>query len=91
MIRPLREHIAVRPHKPARSALLYTPADKDKPELGEVIAAGPDCANWRSLNGPLKVGDTVRFGAFSFPTFRLSYQGEELLMLSAKDVVGVVA
>lgn len=64
-----------------QSAILFVSTD-EKPSIGEVIAAGPEAE--------VKVGDTIRFGEFTFPTFSVEQFGEKLLMMRDKDVAAVV-
>jgi chaperonin GroES len=64
---------------------------KEKPQQGEIIAAGP---GGRDENGKLipldvKAGDKVLFGKWSGTEVKLD--GEELLIMKESDIMGVIA
>ena len=63
---------------------------RDRPSQGEVVAVGPgkvsDSGESVSMN--VSVGDTVIFGQYGGNEIKLD--GEEYLILSEKDIFGVV-
>jgi len=83
-IKPLGERIVVRPSKQEGKTKggLYLPetADKDKPQLGEVVAVG---ANFKGL----KQGDTVIFPKYGGTEVKI--ENEEYLILGKDDVLAI--
>ena len=65
-------------------------ADKERPEQGEVIAVGPGkiLDNGQRSVMSVKKGDTVLFKKYSPDEFKID--GEELLVLSESDIIGLV-
>ena len=63
---------------------------KEKPQQGEVIAAGPGRVldNGKVAPMDVKVGDRVYYGKYSGTEVKLN--GEELVVLRQDDVLGVV-
>lgn len=63
---------------------------KEKPQEGEVIAAGPGGRNEQGQLVPLdvKVGDRVLFGKWSGTEVKID--GKELLIMKESDLLGVV-
>jgi chaperonin GroES len=63
---------------------------KEKPQEGEVIAAGPGARSESGQLQPLdvKVGDRILFGKWSGTEIRLD--GEDLLIMKESDVMGVI-
>jgi len=70
--------------------ILPDTADKDRPEQGEVIAVGPgkvmDNGQRAAMN--VKAGDTVLFKKYSPDEFKID--GEEFLVVSESDIIGIV-
>ena len=62
----------------------------EKPDKGEVVAAGKGKVNENGDVRPLdvKVGDTVLFGKYAGTTIKV--EGEELLVMKEDDIVAVV-
>ena len=65
-------------------------ADKEKPEQGEVIAAGPGKRLDNGEIAPLsvKVGDKVVFRKYSADEIKIN--DEEVLVVSESDIVGII-
>jgi chaperonin GroES len=63
---------------------------KEKPQEGEIVAAGPGARNERGELVPLelKAGDRVLFGKWSGTEVKID--GEDLLIMKESDVLGVV-
>ena len=85
-IKPLEDRIvvkAVEAEQTTASGLVIPDTAKEKPQEGEVIAVGPGRVDDNGNRVPLdvSVGDKVIFS---------KYGGEELLILSARDVLAVV-
>lgn len=93
-IRPLHDRVVVRrEEEETKSAggIVLPGSAAEKPSRGEVIAVG----NGRILdNGEVrmldvKVGDKVMFGQYSGNTVKID--GEELLILSESEILGVLS
>jgi chaperonin GroES len=95
-LKPLGDRIVVKPadEDEARTAsgLVIPDTAKEKPQVGEVIAAGP--GNWNDDGDervPLDVavGDRVVYSKYGGTEFK--YEGEDLLIMSSRDVLAVVS
>jgi chaperonin GroES len=92
-LRPLQDRVLVRRVEPeARTAggILIPDAVQEKPVEGEVVAAGPGARNKDGVLLPMDVkpGDRVLFGKWSGTEVRLD--GEELMIMSGADIMGVL-
>jgi chaperonin GroES len=63
---------------------------KEKPQQGEVIAAGPGARDEKGQIQPLdvKAGDRILFGKWSGTEVKID--GEELLIMKESDILGVL-
>jgi chaperonin GroES len=91
--RPLHDRILVRRIEAEAKSLggiIIPDTAKEKPQEGEVIAAGPGARNEAGQLQPLdvKVGDRILFGKWSGTEIRLA--GEDLLIMKESDVMGVI-
>jgi chaperonin GroES len=70
--------------------VLVTDTVKEKPQEGEVIAAGPGARDESGKLVPLelKSGDRVLFGKWSGTEVKID--GEDLLIMKESDVMGVI-
>ena len=91
--RPLHDRILVRrieAEEKTAGGIIIPDTAKEKPQEGEVIAAGPGA---RDESGKLvaldvKVGDRILFGKWSGTEIKLD--GEDLLIMKESDVMGVM-
>jgi chaperonin GroES len=91
--RPLHDRVLVRRIARAdKSAggIIIPDTVKEKPQQGEVVAAG---AGKRAEDGSVialdvKAGDTILFGKWSGSEVRVD--GEDLLIMQESDVLGIV-
>ncbi|MDW6023392.1 co-chaperone GroES [Mesorhizobium sp. BAC0120] len=91
--RPLHDRILVRrieAEEKTAGGIIIPDTAKEKPQEGEVIAAGPGA---RDESGKLvaldvKVGDRILFGKWSGTEIKLN--GEDLLIMKESDVMGVI-
>src|SRR5262245_61157512 len=91
--RPLHDRILVRrieAEDKTAGGIIIPDTAKEKPQEGEVIAAGPGARSESGQLQPLdlKVGDRIVFGKWSGTEIRLD--GEDLLIMKESDVMGVV-
>jgi chaperonin GroES len=92
-IKPLEDRILVRPEEGEEttvSGIVIPDTAKEKPQEGTVLAVG---AGKRSDSGELipmdvKEGDRVIYSKYGGTEVKL--EGEELLILSARDVLAVL-
>ena len=91
-LQPLDDRIVVRPseaEEKTASGLVIPDTAKEKPQEGEVLAVGPgrfEDGNRVPLD--VKVGDKVIYSKYGGTEVKLG--GDELLILSARDVLAVV-
>lgn len=93
-IKPLEDRIVVRQveaEQTTASGLVIPDTAKEKPQEGEVIAVGPGRVDDNGNRVPLDVavGDKIIFSKYGGT--EVSHGGEDLLILSARDVLAVVA
>jgi chaperonin GroES len=92
-IKPLEDRIvvkAVEAEQTTASGLVIPDTAKEKPQEGEVLFVGPGRVDDSGNRIPVdvSVGDTVVFSKYGGT--EVKYGGEELLILSARDVLAVV-
>jgi chaperonin GroES len=92
-LRPLGDRVVLRPasdEKMTKSGIVIPDTVKERPQEGEVIAVGPG----RTLDDGsrekvgLKPGERVLYAKYAGTEFKLD--GEELLIVSSKDVLAVL-
>ena len=91
-LQPLEDRIVVRPaeaEEKTASGLVIPDTAKEKPQQGEVLAVGP---GRRSDSGELipldiNVGDTVVYSKYGGT--EITIDGEDLLILAARDVLAI--
>jgi len=93
-IKPLEDRIvikAVEAEQTTASGLVIPDTAKEKPQEGIVTAVGPGRVDDNGNRVPLDVavGDKVIFSKYGGT--EVKYGGEELLILSARDILAVVS
>jgi len=91
--RPLHDRILVRrieAEEKTTGGIIIPDTAKEKPQEGEVVAAGPGARDDNGQLRPLdvKVGDRILFGKWSGTEIKLN--GEDLLIMQESDVMGVI-
>ena len=91
--RPLHDRVVVRrieAEEKTAGGIIIPDTAKEKPQEGEVIAAGPGARNEQGQLVPLgvKAGDRILFGKWSGTEVKLD--GEELLIMKESDIMGIV-
>ena len=92
-IKPLEDRVLVRPNESEEtlpSGIVIPDTAKEKPQEGTVIAVGP---GKRGETGELipmdiKEGDTVVYSKYGGT--EITIDGEDLLILTARDVLAIV-
>jgi len=92
--RPLHDRVLVRrieAEEKTAGGIIIPDTAKEKPQEGEVIAAGTGARNDAGEVHPLEVkaGDRILFGKWSGTEVRLN--GEDLLIMKESDILGIVA
>ena len=92
-IKPLEDRIVIRQleaEQVTASGLVIPDTAKEKPQEGEVVAVGPGRIDDNGNRVPLdvNVGDTVIYSKYGGTEVKLD--GDDLLVLSARDVLAVV-
>ena len=93
-IKPLSDHVLIEPikeeEKTKTGILLPDTAEKEKPEQGKVIAAGPGKANSSGKIVPLEVkaGDKVVFKKYS--PDEIAVDDVEYLVIEEDDILAIV-
>jgi len=92
-IKPLEDRIVIQQvdaEQVTASGLVIPDTAKEKPQEGEVVAVGPGRIDDNGNRVPLdvKVGDKVIYSKYGGT--EVKYQGQDLLVLSARDVLAVI-
>jgi chaperonin GroES len=92
-VRPLHDRILVRrmaEEEKTAGGIIIPETAKEKPQRGEIVAAGNGRITEEGKNLPLevKVGDKVLFGKYSGTELKLN--GEEYLMMREEDILGII-
>lgn len=93
-IKPLEDRILVQPldaEQTTASGLVIPDTAKEKPQEGKVLAIGPgrfDDEGEKRIPLDITVGDVVVYSKYGGT--EVKYNGEEYLILSARDVLAVV-
>jgi chaperonin GroES len=90
---PLGDRVAVRrveEEAKSKGGIIIPDTAKEKPQEGEVIAVGPGAWDDQGKRVPmdLKVGDRVLFGKWSGSEVKID--DEDLLIMKASDILGVL-
>ncbi|MFT7474341.1 MAG: chaperonin GroES [Verrucomicrobiales bacterium] len=93
-LQPLEDRIVVRPAAPEQttaSGLVIPDSATEKPQQGEVLAAGPGKRSDQSgevIPMDVSVGDVVVYSKYGGT--EINSAGEDLLILNARDVLAIV-
>jgi chaperonin GroES len=91
--RPLHDRVLVRrvtAEEKTPGGIIIPDTAKEKPQEGEIVAAGPGARDERGelVALDVKPGDRVLFGKWSGTEVKID--GEELLIMKEADILGVV-
>jgi chaperonin GroES len=92
-LRPLGDRVVVKPmarEEMTKSGIVLPDTAKEKPQEGEILAAGPGRVLDDGKREPMdvKVGQKVLYGKYAGTEFKLD--GEDLLIVSQKDILAIV-
>lgn len=94
MIKPLGDRIVVKPlsgDKASKSGIIIPDTAKEKPQEGEVVAAGPgkwDEDGEKRIKLEVKVGDKVLFSKYGGDEFKIS--DVEYKILREDEILGII-
>jgi len=91
--KPLGDRVAIRrieETEKTRGGIIIPDTAREKPSEGEVVAVGPGARDDKGAVVPLelKKGDRILFGKWSGSEIRID--GEDLLIMTEADVMGVI-
>jgi chaperonin GroES len=91
--RPLHDRVVVRrlnAEEKTAGGIIIPDTAKEKPQEGEVVAAGPGAHNEAGhlVALEVKAGDRVLFGKWSGTEVKID--GEDLLIMKESDILGIV-
>ena len=91
--RPLHDRVVVRrveSETKTAGGIIIPDTAKEKPQEGEIIAAGAGARDEQGKVQPLEVkaGDRILFGKWSGTEVKLN--GEELLIMKESDIMGII-
>ncbi len=91
--RPLHDRVLVRrveAEEKTAGGIIIPDTAKEKPQEGEVVAAGAGAKNDKGEVAPLdvKAGDRILFGKWSGTEVKVN--GEDLLIMKESDILGIV-
>ena len=92
-LRPLGDRVVVKPtprEEMTKSGIVLPDTAKEKPQEGKVLAAGPGrtLEDGKREQMDVKEGDRVLYAKYAGTEFKLD--GEELLIVSQKDILAIV-
>ena len=92
-VRPLHVRILVRrmaEEEKTAGGIIIPDSAKEKPQRGEVVAAGAGriIEGGKKIPLDVKVGDTILFGRFAGTEIEL--EGVEYLMMKEDDILGII-
>jgi len=93
-LQPLEDRIVVRPgesEETTASGLVIPDTAKEKPQQGEVLEVGPGKRSEQTgdvIPVDVKKGDTVVYSKYGGT--EITVDGEDLLILTARDVLAIV-
>jgi chaperonin GroES len=93
-LRPLGDRVVVQPsarEEMTKSGIVLPDTAKEKPQEGTIVAAGPgrvlDDGKREAMD--VKVGDKVLYAKYAGTEFKVD--GDDLLIVSQKDILAIVA
>ena len=92
-LRPLGDRVVIKPsarEEMTKSGIVLPDTAKEKPQEGEIIAAGPGkiLEDGKREAMDVKVGDKVLYAKYAGTEFKVD--GDELLIVSQKDILAIV-
>ena len=91
--RPLHDRVVVKridSEEKTKGGIIIPDTAKEKPQEGEIVAAGPGARDEAGKLVPLdvKAGDRVLFGKWSGTEVKID--GQDLLIMKESDIMGII-
>ena len=91
--RPLHDRVVVKRiegEEKTKGGIIIPDSAKEKPQEGEIVAAGPGARDESGKLVPLdvKAGDRVLFGKWSGTEVKVA--GEDLIIMKESDILGIL-
>ena len=92
-LKPLSDRVLVKPldkEQEKKGGIIIPDTAKEKPQEGEIIAAGPGKRDEQGKLIPMdvKVGDKVLYGKYSGTEIKI--EDEDYLIMHQEDVLGII-
>ena len=92
-LKPLSDRVLVKPldkEQEKKGGIIIPDTAKEKPQEGEVIAAGPGKRdeNGKIIPMDVKVGDKILYGKYSGTEIKI--EDQEYLIMHQEDILGVI-
>ena len=91
-IKPMVGRVVVKstqPEETTKSGIVLTSASKEKPQVSEVVAVGPDgILGGNEVKITVKVGDKVVTAKYSGTEIKLD--GEEYTIINMEDILAII-
>ena len=91
-IKPMVGRVVVKstqPEETTKSGIVLTSASKEKPQISEVVAVGPDgILGGNEVKMTVKVGDKVVTAKYSGTEIKLD--GEEYTIINMEDILAII-
>ena len=92
-LRPLGDRVVIEPtprEEMTKSGIVLPDTAKEKPQEGTILAVGPGAFDNDGKRVPIdvKAGDKVLYAKYAGTEFKID--GEELLIVSQKDILAIV-
>lgn len=87
-VKPLGDRVLIKrleAEEKTKGGIILTAAAKEQPQMAEVLAAGPGTEEGKM---EVKAGDKVIFSKYAGTEIKVD--GEELIIMSQKDILAVV-
>ena len=92
-LRPLGDRVVIEPtprEEMTKSGIVLPDTAKEKPQEGKILAVGPGAFDNDGKRVPIdvKAGDKVLYAKYAGTEFKV--EGDELLIVSQKDILAIV-
>lgn len=91
-IKPLGDRVVIKrleAEEKTKSGIVLTASAQEQPQMAEVLAVGPGgLVDGKEVKMEVKKGDNVIFSKYAGT--EIKYEGEELIIVSQKDILAVV-
>ena len=91
-IKPLADRVVIKlveEEETTKGGLILSGSAKEKPQVAEVIAVGPGGnVDGKEVEMIVKVGDKVLYSKYGGT--EVHYQGEDYLIVSARDILAIL-